>query len=86
MPTNPFPLTTKEGEEVPKSATVNIFSSVPCCSIEKEENGVVEPIPTLPGLPLATVVSKESIGTFVVEVAKEKALMVLLGSVEVEFF
>ena len=54
--------------------------------MEKEPKGVVLPTPILPGLPLATVVSKERIGTSVVEVAKEKALMVLLRNVEVAFF
>ncbi len=50
--------------------------------IEKSEPGVVVAIPTVPYWELN--VEKESRGTFVVEVAKEKAFMRLFGMVEVE--
>ncbi len=85
IPTKPFPLTTNEGVEVPKSETAKTFSSVPNCSMPKVANGVVEPIPILPGPPLLVVVSIESIAgkvsVVVVEIAK--AFTKLFGIVEV---
>ena len=79
-PTNPLPSTINKGVEVPMSPITNTGVVVPCVSTDKVPQGLVVPMPTLPMI----VESIVRMGTAVVEVAMEKALMALVGIVDVE--
>src|SRR3989344_100423 len=50
MPTNPLPLTTRCGDDVPVSPTKKTYVLDACCSIENVPVGVVVPMPTLGSL------------------------------------